>query len=91
MPSSEASDRGDIGGLAVLYKRPGFLLRRAHQIAVSIFLSATAAEGVTTTSQFGLMLILRARPGIDQISLAKLLGLDRSRAGWVGCDAVLGF
>jgi MarR family transcriptional regulator, lower aerobic nicotinate degradation pathway regulator len=69
--------------LTVLYKRPGFMLRRAHQIAVSIFLGATVAEGVTTTSQFGLMLILRARPNIDQITLAKLIGLDRSTTGLV--------
>ena len=73
----------DGADLMVLYKRPGFMLRRAHQIAVSIFLEATAAEGVTTTSQFGLMLILRARPNIDQITLAKLLGLDRSTTGLV--------
>ena len=69
--------------LMALYKRPGFMLRRAHQIAVSIFLGATAAEGVTTTSQFGLLLVLRARPNIDQMSLAKLLGLDRSTTGLV--------
>jgi MarR family transcriptional regulator, lower aerobic nicotinate degradation pathway regulator len=69
--------------LAVLYDRPGFLLRRAHQIGVSIFLEETAAEGITTTSQFGLMLILRARPGLDQIGLAELIGLDRSTTGLV--------
>jgi DNA-binding MarR family transcriptional regulator len=69
--------------LAALYDRPGFLLRRAHQIGVSIFLEETAAEGVTTTSQFGLMLILRARPNLDQIGLAELIGLDRSTTGLV--------
>jgi DNA-binding MarR family transcriptional regulator len=76
-------DTDDGRDLMILYKRPGFMLRRAHQIAVSIFLGATAAEGVTTTSQFGLMLILRARPNIDQITLAKLIGLDRSTTGLV--------
>jgi DNA-binding MarR family transcriptional regulator len=73
----------DTRDLAVLYDRPGFLLRRAHQIAVSIFLEETAAQGVTTTSQYGLMVILRARAGINQIDLAKLLGLDRSTTGLV--------
>jgi MarR family transcriptional regulator, lower aerobic nicotinate degradation pathway regulator len=73
----------DTSDLASLYDRPGFLLRRAHQIAVSIFLEETAAQGVTTASQFGLMVILRARAGIDQIGLAKLLGLDRSTTGLV--------
>lgn len=69
--------------LEVLYERPGFMLRRANQIGVSIFLEETVIEGVTTTSQFGLMLILRARPNMDQIGLAKLIGLDRSTTGLV--------
>jgi DNA-binding MarR family transcriptional regulator len=68
--------------LDVLYHRPGFLLRRAHQIGVSLFMEESAAFGVTTT-QYGMMYILRARPGIDQISLAKLIGLDRSTTGLV--------
>jgi DNA-binding MarR family transcriptional regulator len=69
--------------LAALYGRPGFLLRRAHQIAMSIFLEETARCGVTTTSQYGVMTVLRARPGIDQIGLARLIGLDRSTTGLV--------
>jgi MarR family transcriptional regulator, lower aerobic nicotinate degradation pathway regulator len=72
----------DVTDLQALYKRPGFLMRRAHQIAVSIFMDETAPTGVTTT-QYGLMYILRARPGLDQISLAKLIGLDRSTTGLV--------
>ncbi len=65
-----------------LYSRPGFLLRRAHQISVSLFMDEAAAEGMTST-QYGLMFILRARPGLDQIGLAKLSGLDRSTTGLV--------
>ena len=57
-------------------------MRRAHQIAVSLFMDETAASGVTPT-QYGLMYILRVRPGLDQISLAKLIGLDRSTTGLV--------
>jgi MarR family transcriptional regulator, lower aerobic nicotinate degradation pathway regulator len=72
----------DVSDLQVLYSRPGFLLRRAHQIAVSLFVKETAPHGVTTT-QWGMMFILRARPGLDQIGLAKLLGLDRSTTGLV--------
>jgi DNA-binding MarR family transcriptional regulator len=79
---SDASKEPDVTDLKVLYGRPGFLLRRAHQIGVSLFMEETASEGVTTT-QYGLMYILRARPGIDQISLAKLIGLDRSTTGLV--------
>src|SRR6476659_2410885 len=65
-----------------LYRRPGFMIRRAHQIAVSMFLEETGELGITNR-QYGIMLVLRHRPGIDQITVAKLLGLDRSTTGMV--------
>jgi DNA-binding MarR family transcriptional regulator len=65
-----------------LYRRPGFMLRRAHQIAVSIFLEETRELKITTT-QYGILLLLRHHPGIDQITVAKLLGLDRSTTAMV--------
>ncbi len=68
--------------LLALYGRPGFMIRRAHQIAVSLFLEETGALRITTT-QFGILHLLKHRPGLDQISVAKLLGLDRSTTGMV--------
>ena len=68
--------------LDTLYRRPGFLIRRAHQISVSLFLEETGELGITNR-QYGIMLVLRHRPGIDQITVAKLLGLDRSTTGMV--------
>jgi DNA-binding MarR family transcriptional regulator len=65
-----------------LYSRPGFLIRRAHQIAVSLFLEETGELRITTT-QFGILHLLKHSPGLDQISVAKLLGLDRSTTGMV--------
>jgi DNA-binding MarR family transcriptional regulator len=65
-----------------LYGRPGFLIRRAHQIAVSLFLEETGELRITTT-QFGILHLLKHNPGLDQISVAKLLGLDRSTTGMV--------
>ena len=65
-----------------LYRRPGFMIRRAHQIAVSIFLEETGALGITNR-QYGILFALKQRPGIDQISVARLLGLDRSTTGMV--------
>lgn len=65
-----------------LYRRPGFMIRRAHQIAVSIFLEETGELGITNR-QYGILLVLKAQPGIDQITVAKLLGLDRSTTGMV--------
>jgi DNA-binding MarR family transcriptional regulator len=58
------------------------MIRRAHQIAVSIFLEETGELGITNR-QYGILLVLKARPGIDQITVAKLLGLDRSTTGMV--------
>ncbi len=58
------------------------MIRRAHQIATSIFADATAELGVTTT-QFGILYLLRHRPKVDQITVARLLGLDRSTTGMV--------
>jgi MarR family transcriptional regulator, lower aerobic nicotinate degradation pathway regulator len=68
--------------LDALYKRPGFMLRRAHQISVSLFMLQPDALNVTTT-QYGVLVILRACEGLDQISLAKKVGLDRSTTGLV--------
>ena len=65
-----------------LYRRPGFMIRRAHQIAVAIFLAETGALGITNR-QYGILFALKHRPGIDQISVARLLGLDRSTTGMV--------
>jgi DNA-binding MarR family transcriptional regulator len=68
--------------LHALYSRPGFMIRRAHQIAVSLFESECSSLGVTNT-QYGVMYILRARPGIDQVTLAGLIGFDRSTTALV--------
>jgi DNA-binding MarR family transcriptional regulator len=68
--------------LDALYRRPGVMIRRSHQIAVSIFLEETGALGITNR-QYGILLVLKHRPGIDQITVAKLLGLDRSTTGMV--------
>ncbi len=70
------------GPLDELYRRPGFLIRRANQIAVSLFLEETGPLGITN-SQYGILLVLKHHPGIDQISVAKVLGLDRSTTGMV--------
>lgn len=70
------------GSLEELYRRPGFLLRRAHQIGLSVFTEETGKSGVTTT-QFGALCVIRCRPQVDQIGVAQLLGLDRSTTALV--------
>ena len=68
--------------LEELYRRPGFMIRRVHQIAVSLFIEETGKLGVTNR-QYGILFVLKHRPGIDQISVANLLGLHRSTTGMV--------
>ena len=68
--------------LEELYRRPGFMIRRVHQIAVSLFIEETGKLGVTNR-QYGILFVLKHRPGIDQITVANLLGLDRSTTGMV--------
>lgn len=70
-------------GVEALYKRPGFLLRRAHQISVSLFMEEAGKQLATTTTQYGILVILRACDGLDQIGLSKKVGLDRSTTGLV--------
>ena len=70
-------------GIDALYKRPGFLLRRAHQISVSLFMEEAGKHDATTTTQYGILVILQSCEGLDQIGLSKKVGLDRSTTGLV--------
>jgi len=65
-----------------LYSRPGFLLRRAHQIAVGIFVTECAGVGLTPP-QHGVLIAVEKRPGLNQAELARLLGFDRATVGQV--------
>lgn len=68
------------GDAALLYRRPGFLLRRCHQIAVAIFVESCRREKLTP-GQFGSLFLIACYPGIDQRTLADRIGLDRSTTG----------
>ena len=65
-----------------LYRRPGFLLRRAHQISAALFLEEAAGLSLTTT-QYGALVALRARGSLDQVGIATLVGIDRSTTALV--------
>lgn len=60
-----------------LSERPGFLVRRLHQIHVAMFMEELSAEQVTPV-QYGLLSILVDMPGLDQLSLAEEVGIDRA-------------
>ena len=62
--------------LARLYARPGFLLRRAHQISAAVFEDA-CRDLALTPAQFGVLTVLQSHPGMGQSSLARALGFDK--------------
>lgn len=68
--------------LQAVYDRPGFLLKRCHQLAAAIFVERCADFNLTP-SQYGALCALHAHPGVDQIALGRLIGLDRSTVGLV--------
>jgi DNA-binding MarR family transcriptional regulator len=65
-------------GFRSVYDEPGHLIRRAQQIAVSMFHS-TMGNGVTPV-QYCVLRVLQEHPGIDQVTLAKFCALDTSTA-----------
>jgi DNA-binding MarR family transcriptional regulator len=77
---AEPDDSG--GALEQLYSRPGFMIRRAHQISIDIFIEASRALDITP-SQYGVMFVLRHSGPSSQIGIARLLGLDRSTTALV--------
>ena len=62
--------------LSRLYARPGFLLRRAHQISAAVFEDECRDVGLTP-AQFGVLTVLKSHPGMGQSSLSRALGFDK--------------
>src|SRR3984957_6193582 len=65
-----------------LFRRPGFLVRRLHQIYVPTSFQNRERFG-TTPVQSSVMQVLFAQPGMDQIALAGEIGIDRTTASSV--------
>jgi len=61
---------------------PGHLIRRAHQISVSVFHTHLAGADVTPV-QFAILNALRDSPGVDQITLANRVAFDPATSGSV--------
>lgn len=68
--------------LQSVYLRPGFLLKRCHQVTAALFFDHCRDFGVTA-SQYGALRALDEFPGLDQLAVGRLIGLDRSTAGLV--------
>jgi DNA-binding MarR family transcriptional regulator len=65
-----------------LQATPGHLIRRAQQIAVSIFAEQLSSADITPV-QFAILNALLDSPGIDQVSLAKRVAFDPATSGSV--------
>src|SRR5499427_8389702 len=60
-----------------LWGRPGYLLRRLHQIHYALFFEECAGFDITPV-QYGLLTTLSLNPDLDQNSLGRELGIDRT-------------
>ena len=65
------------GSLTSLWERPGYLIRRLHQIHVAIFLEECSAYGITPV-QYAVMTALLNNPGADQVTISRDAGIDRT-------------
>lgn len=63
--------------MTTLWERPGYLVRRLHQIHVAIFLDECAEFGMTPV-QFAVVTALLNNPDADQITIAQEAGIDRT-------------
>lgn len=61
---------------------PGHLIRRAHQVAVAVFMEETADYDITPV-QFAILNALIADPGEDQVTLAAKVAFDAATFGSV--------
>jgi DNA-binding MarR family transcriptional regulator len=60
-----------------LEQRPGFLIRRLHQIHVALFMEECAPEGITPV-QYSILTALEQMGPSEQIALSRAVGLDRA-------------
>ncbi|HEX2888912.1 MarR family transcriptional regulator [Vineibacter terrae] len=67
-------------GLHQLDEKPGHLVRRAHQLSVTIF-GEEARPFRITGPQHVVLVALAHHPGVDQNTVASLVALDRSTTG----------
>ncbi|HKU97608.1 MAG TPA: MarR family winged helix-turn-helix transcriptional regulator [Vineibacter sp.] len=68
--------------IADLLEKPGHLIRRAHQFSVAVF-EGLAARDRITAPQHVVMTALFKHPGIDQVTLANLVALDKVTTGTI--------
>ena len=63
-----------------LGSRPGYLIRRLHQIHVALFLQECREHNLTPV-QFGVLTVLYDGEVLEQVVIAGQMGIDRNTAG----------
>ena len=71
--------RSRVAARLPLADRPGFLIRRLHQIHVALFAEACGRFDITPV-QYSVMTALEREGALDQMSLAAEVGIDRANA-----------
>jgi DNA-binding MarR family transcriptional regulator len=74
MPKNEKSNRQNFSDL---WNRPGFLIRRLHQVHVAIFMDE-CSEFDVTPAQFAVLTVLYFHGTLDQVSISSQIGFDRN-------------
>jgi DNA-binding MarR family transcriptional regulator len=68
----------------VMHDMAGHLIRRLHQQSTQIFAQRTQAAGFDLTSvQYAALDAISSNPGVDQASVAEIIGYDRATIGGV--------
>ncbi len=57
--------------------RPGFLIRRLHQIHLALFAEECAAFNITPV-QYNILSVVARQPGLDQSQIGEEVGVDRA-------------
>ncbi|MCR8726488.1 MarR family winged helix-turn-helix transcriptional regulator [Frigidibacter sp. ROC022] len=60
-----------------LWTRPGYLVRRLHQIHIGLFAEECGKEDVTPV-QFAILSVLQGGEEMDQLTLSTSVGIDRT-------------
>lgn len=61
----------------VMWQRPGFLVRRLHQIGDALFFAECQTKNITPV-QYGVLTALSMNPWLDQKAVGRELALDRT-------------
>jgi len=72
--------KADGTALEELYARPGYLVRRCHQVSTGIFYQCFKELNLTPI-QYSTLFVLKHNPGLDQVTISGLVAIDKSTTG----------